>query len=79
MKAYRKYLTIQNPKHVILTDVPFYSGQRVEVLLLPADDELSSHIEELQTLFKTTQGLPKAKAISEEEIAEEVETYRSPL
>jgi hypothetical protein len=76
MKAYRKYITIQDPKHVVLADVPFRSGQHIEVVLVPTDDDLSTHIQALQTLFKTTQGLPQAQAISENEIAMEVEAYR---
>lgn len=76
MKAYRKYLTIQDPKRVVLSDLPFHSGQQVEVLFFPKDNELNSHAEELQTLFKSTQELSTSKAISEEEIAKEIEAYR---
>lgn len=76
MKAYKEYLTIQDPKHVVLSNVPFRPGQQVEVVMLAIDDNLSAHIKELQTLFKTTQELPQAQAISEEDIAAEVEAYR---
>jgi len=77
MKAYKSYLTIKNPKRVILSDVPFRSGQRVEVLLLAADDDRDTQVQELQALFKSTQSLPKTRAIREEDIAEEIEAYRS--
>ncbi len=79
MKAYRKFLPIQDPKNVVLSDVPFDAGQRVEVLLLPKAEELNTHIDELKRLFKTTQSLPQATAISEDEIAMEVEAYRNGL
>ncbi len=76
MKAYRKHFTIQDPKHVVLSDLPFHTGQRVEALFFPKDEESNSHIKELRTLFKITQELPKAKTISEEDIANEIEAYR---
>ena len=76
MKAYREYLTIEDPKPVVLSDVPFRAGEHVEVVMLATDDNLSTHTEELQTLFKNTQRLPQAQAISEKDIAVEIETYR---
>jgi antitoxin ParD1/3/4 len=76
MKAYKIYLTIRDPKHVVLPDVPFHSGQRVEVVLLATEDDQDTRVNELKTLFKTTQKLPQAKSITEQEIAAEVEAYR---
>lgn len=76
MKAYKKYLTIKDPKHVVLSDVPFHAGQRVEVVLLASEDDQNTYVKELKTLFKTTQELPHAKAITEEDIAKEVDSYR---
>ncbi len=79
MRAYKKYLTIDDPNHVVLSNLPFHSGQQVEVLFFPKDDDINSHVKELQTLFKATQELPLAKAISEEEIEEEIKAYRRGL
>lgn len=76
MKAYKTYLVIKDPKHVVLSDVPFRTGQRVEVVLLAKEDDQDIHIEELKKLFKTTQELPQAHTITEEEIAAEIEAYR---
>lgn len=76
MKAYKTYLIIQDPKHVVLPDVPFHAGQRVEVVLLAADTGEDTRIKELKTLFKTTQRLPQAQTITEEDIAAEVKAYR---
>ena len=76
MKAYKTYLTIQDPKHVVLPDVPFHPGQRVEVVLLAAEDDHRTHIRELKSLFKVTQELPQAQSITEEDIAAEIEAYR---
>lgn len=79
MKAYKTYLTIQDPKHVVLPDVPFHSGQRVEVIMLAEEDNQSTHstyIRELESLFKATQELHQAQSITEEDIAAEVKAYR---
>jgi len=75
MKAYRTYLIVEDPKRVVLTDVPFSAGQRVEVLMV--QDESSERLtEELRTLMKETQDLPQVKTLSEVEIREEIEAYR---
>ena len=67
MKAYRTYLVVEDPKRVVLTDVPFNAGQRVEVLMV--QDESSERLtEELRTLLKETQDLPQIKTLSEAEI-----------
>ena len=76
MKAYKTYLVIKDPKQVVLSDVPFRAGQRVEVVLLAKEDDQDIHIKELKRLFKITQELPQARAITEEEIAAEIEAYR---
>lgn len=38
MQAYRRYLTVSDSKQVVLKDVPFQPGQRVEVLVLVIDE-----------------------------------------
>ncbi|HEO64468.1 MAG TPA: hypothetical protein ENI73_01225 [Spirochaetes bacterium] len=75
MIAYKTYLTVEDPKQIILSDVPFQPGQRVEVVLLAAEKD-HHHIQELKSLFKTTQSLSRAQNISEEEIVREIEIYR---
>ncbi len=76
MRAYRKHITIDGPKHTVLKDLPFRPGQKVEVVLIAKDDEPDARIEALKQLLKDTQVLPQAKTISEDEIAEEVTAYR---
>ncbi len=58
MIAYKRYVTIQDQQRIVLADLPFHPGQRVEVLIIAEDDETAAHIQELKQLFKTTQGLP---------------------
>ncbi len=77
MKAYRTYVTIQDPQQVILSNVPFRVGQQVEIVVLGQDDDHVTKAQQLKDLFKTTQALPQAQAVQEEEINREIEAYRN--
>ncbi len=77
MLAYKKYVKIKDPKNLILKGLPFRAGQRVEVVIIAEDEEKNACVQELQKLLKKTQKLPKAKAISDSEIAEEIKAYRA--
>lgn len=77
MKAYRTYLTITESKQVVLTDVPFQPGERVEVLLLTSETTDRDMSQELTLLFKETQSLLQIRVLSDEDIAAEVAAYRN--
>ena len=78
MKAYRTYLTITDPKQVILSNMPFRVGEKVEIVVLAAeDDNRAERVRQLQDLLKETQSLPQAQTLSEDDILREVEAYRS--
>lgn len=77
MTTYRKYIIIDDPNHVVLSELPFQPGQRVEIVVTADNEQIPAHVQELQTLFKLTQQLPQAKAISDEEITAEIAAYRS--
>ncbi len=77
MKAYKRYITIEDPKRVVLSDLPFQAGQRVEVVLIAEEDQPAKDLTALQALLKETQALPQAHAMSEEEIAAEIAAYRA--
>jgi hypothetical protein len=77
MKAYRTFVTVGDPQQVVLTDVPFQAGERVEVVLLGADPERAERLRELQALLRETQSLPQAQSISEDDILQEIDTARS--
>ncbi len=76
MEAYRTFLTVVDPRQIILEDVPFQPGQRVEVLVISQDTQTMS-VSELRTLFRATQSLPQIRGLSDEEIAAEVAAFRS--
>lgn len=77
MNAYRTYLTIEDPQRVVLTDIPFVRGQRVEILVVEAEGNRAEAVEELRTLLKATQALPEARSVTDEEIAAEIATETS--
>jgi len=77
MKAYKTFATVQEPNKLVLDDVPFAKGQRVEVLLLAPDQDKTDRVLWLKSLFKETQALPQIQAITEEDIAAEIKRYSS--
>ena len=77
MRAYKKYVTIEDPKKLVLSDLPFQPGQRVEVVLIAEDEGREKSVQELRTLLKKTQALPEARTVTDDMIAEEVAAYRA--
>lgn len=76
MNAYKKYITIEDPNHVVLSGLPFQPGQRVEVIVLAEDDNRTAISQKLKDLFDRTQAISGVQDITEEEIAAEIEAYR---
>jgi hypothetical protein len=77
MIAYRQYARVQPSKQIVLSDLPFQPGQRVEIVVIAEDESPAKRVQELRELFQVTQALPQAQAISEEEIAAEIAAYRA--
>lgn len=49
MNVYKKYVTIDQPQQLILSDLPFESGQRVEIIILAEDNQdKTPQLEELR-------------------------------
>ncbi|MBG1265470.1 hypothetical protein [Nostoc sp. WHI] len=76
MNAYKKYITITDPKQVILCDLPFQAGQRVEIIILAEENPRADISKKLRDLFDKAQSLPGVQDITEAEIAAEIEAYR---
>lgn len=76
MTAYKTFITIEDPDHVVLSNLPFQQGQRVRVVILAESDKRAILSESFRKLFKETQALPEISEITEEEIAAEIEAYR---
>ena len=76
MKVYRTYLTMTEAKQIVLDDLPFEPGQRVEVLVLAEGDDRANALRRLEKALKDTQAIAEANNITEKIIAEEIEDYR---
>lgn len=76
MNAYKRYITIEDPNHVVLSDLPFQPGQRVEVIILAENNDRAALTQKLRELFKETQALHVDNPMTEEEIAAEIDAYR---
>ncbi|BDA71310.1 hypothetical protein RIVM261_054700 [Rivularia sp. IAM M-261] len=76
MNAYKRYITIEDPNHMVLSGLPFKPGQRVEVIVLAEDFERETLAEKLRQLLKETQALHQDNPLTDEEIAAEIEAYR---
>jgi hypothetical protein len=76
MNAYKKYITITDPCQLILSDLPFQVGQRVEIIILAEDNPRAEISKKLRDLFDKTQLLPEVQDITEAEIEAEIEAYQ---
>ncbi|MFZ5822191.1 MAG: hypothetical protein ACOYYJ_20050 [Chloroflexota bacterium] len=76
MEAYRTKIKISDSKQVVLSNLPFRSGQVVEIVVLAEDENRKAAVEEFKALFKEIQSLPQMQALTEEEILAEIEAYR---
>jgi flagellar biosynthesis/type III secretory pathway chaperone len=76
MTSYKTYLTVDESNQIIVSNLPFKPGQKVEVRIEVVDENKQPLVKELQNLFKEIQALPSSKNITEEEIVAEIEAYR---
>ena len=76
MNTYRRRLVVQDPKQIVLSDVPFQTGQEVEVILRSTERSAVERKNDLLALLKKTQSLPQIQTLTEEDILAEIEAYR---
>ncbi len=76
MNTYRRRLVVQDPKQIVLSDVPFQTGQEVEITLRSVEQPTVERKNDLRALFKKTQSLPQIQTLTEEDILAEIEAYR---
>jgi len=76
MNTYRRRLVVQDPKQIVLSDVPFQTGQEVEVILRSTERPAIERKDDLRALLKKTQSLPQIQTLTEEDILAEIEAYR---
>lgn len=76
MNTYKTYVTIEEPNNLVLSNLPFQPGQRVEVIIWAENNERAEISKKVRDLFDLTQAIPGVQEITEEEIAAEIEAYR---
>ena len=76
MNTYRRRLVVQDPKQIVLSDVPFQTGQEVEITLRSVELPTAERKNKLRALLKKTQSLPQIQTLTEEDILAEIEAYR---
>jgi len=77
MRAYKKYVVIEDSQRVVLSDLPFEAGQRVEIVMIADEPQAAARLETLHTLLTSTQALPQARTLTEADIAAEVAAVRT--
>jgi hypothetical protein len=79
--AYRKKVKVKPGGQIEVRSPDFEPGTIAEVIVLiekgPAETARLKTVNELSALFKTTQALPQAQAISDDEILAEINAYRA--
>jgi hypothetical protein len=76
MNAYKKYVTIEQPHQLFLADLPFKSGQRVEIIILAEDSqETNPQLEELrQKIDSATEQILAGNVTDGELVFEQLQT-----
>ena len=77
MIACKRIVTVEDPSRLILSDLPFPPGQRLEIVMIAEEDKPGMTAGELRRLLRETQNLSSAQTITEEQIAEEIAAYRA--
>jgi hypothetical protein len=76
MNAYKKYIPIEDPNNLVLSGLPFQSGQRVEIIIIAEDNPREQISQKLKNLFDKTQEVLGVDEITEADIAAEIDAYR---
>jgi len=78
MKAYKTSSVITASKQVILSDMPFGIGEKVEIVVSrPVNGSRTDRVRKLKALFKTTQSLPQIRNLTDADILSEVAAHRN--
>jgi hypothetical protein len=77
MNAYKTYAQIDAGGRLVLEGLPFRDGALLEVLIIDPTQEPRERSEGWRALMRHVQALPHSKALSDEEIAAEIDAHRS--
>jgi hypothetical protein len=79
MQAYKMMATVQRRQRLVLENLPFAEGERVEAVVWASEESRQPLLADLKALFAETQALPQLETITEDEIAAEIAAYRTTL
>ncbi len=78
MIAYKRTVTVEDPDRVVLSGLPLRKGQRVEIVVLAAEQLQERRPRKgLRSLLKATQRASALRPVTERQIAEEILALRS--
>lgn len=77
MDAYKTYVTVTDSQELVLSNLPFKPGQKVEVIVLAEDNSRARLAEQIKKLFNEIQALHADNPLTDAEIAAEIEAYRT--
>jgi len=76
MNGYIRQMTVNDPKQLILSDLPFQPGQEVEIQIKVVEKDRKALAQELQALFKELQSLQSSQELTEDDITAEIDADR---
>lgn len=76
MKAYRTYSTVEQSGNLVLKDIPFRSGEHIEILLIGVGDHRKVLADEFRMLSAKTQQLLQIQALTESDILAEIKAHK---
>lgn len=76
MNAYKKYVIIDNPQQLVLSDLPFEVGQQVEIIILAEEpNKVNSQLEEIrQKIDSATEQILAGNVTDGELVFEQLQT-----
>lgn len=77
MNAYKTYVRMDASSRVVLEGIPFPEGALLEVLVVDQTRRPEERTESWSALMRHVQSLPQSAALTDEEIAAEIEAQRS--
>ena len=78
MNPYKTSTVVTPSKQVILSDIPFGVGDKVQIIVSRSENgPREGRVRKLKALFKKTQSLPQVRNLTEDEIERKVEAHRS--
>ena len=75
MQAYKTYTKVNNNNQILISDLPFESGDIVEVVVFSEKKTNDEKLSRWKNLFSLTQSLHDFSDISEDDIKKETDDY----